>query len=155
MSSFITTSPSRTQVDAVEVHDIPAEAPFSTVIKAGQIVRIEDSYGQQAIDTLFYNASDFSERYSNQDTMRQQGAAYISTGTKVVSNEGRVMLTASRAALGYLSATFLTGLSKACCVAALLKTGLITPINPFCNVFFAIDFLLKSRLLSMISLAVR
>ncbi|MGV1893837.1 DUF1989 domain-containing protein [Agrobacterium vitis] len=93
MSEFNTASPLRTPDTAVQDHVIAAEAPFSTVIKKGQILRIEDSYGQQAIDTLFYNAKDFSERYSNQDTMREQGAAYISTGTKIISNEGRVMLT--------------------------------------------------------------
>ncbi|UJW74897.1 urea amidolyase associated protein UAAP2 [Rhizobium sp. SL42] len=93
MNNFIQTSADRTLSNAVQDHYIPAEAPFSTVIRAGQTVRIEDSYGQQAIDTLFYNAGDFSERYSSQDTMREQGAAYISTGTRIISNEGRVMLT--------------------------------------------------------------
>lgn len=93
MSDFIQTAPGRTLENAVQDHFIPAEAPFSTAVRKGQTLRIEDSYGQQAIDTLFYNATDFSERYSNQDTMREQGAAYISTDTKVISNEGRVMLT--------------------------------------------------------------
>jgi urea carboxylase-associated protein 1 len=93
MSDFIQTAPGRTLENTAQDYYIPAEAPFSTVIRKGQTVRIEDTYGQQAIDTLFYNAADVSERYSNQDTMREQGAAYISTGTKVISNEGRVMLT--------------------------------------------------------------
>ncbi|THF49603.1 urea amidolyase associated protein UAAP2 [Allorhizobium terrae] len=93
MSNFIATSPARTLKNASQDHYIPAEKPFSTIVKKGQILRIEDSYGQQAIDTLFYNADDFSERYSNQDTMRVQGAAYISTGTKIMSSESRVMLT--------------------------------------------------------------
>ena len=93
MTPFKATSPARSLENAVQDHHVPAEAPFSTIVKKGQILRIEDSYGQQAIDTLFYNADDFSERYSNQDTMRMQGAAYISTGTKIMSNEGRAMLT--------------------------------------------------------------
>jgi uncharacterized protein len=93
MTQFVQTSPARTLTNSVQDHYIPAEAPFSTVVKKGQILRIEDSYGQQAIDTLFYNAQDFSERYSSQDTMREQGAAYISTGTKIISSEGRVMAT--------------------------------------------------------------
>lgn len=93
MSDFIQTAPSRTLDKAVQDHFIAAEAPFSTIVRKGQTLRIEDSYGQQAIDTLFYNAGDYSERYSNQDTMREQGAAYITTGTRIVSNEGRVMLT--------------------------------------------------------------
>jgi urea carboxylase-associated protein 1 len=76
----------------VQDHFIPAEAPWSGIVRKGQTIRIEDSYGQQAIDTLFYRADDFAERYSNQDTMRAQGGAYIGTGTKIISNEGNVML---------------------------------------------------------------
>ena len=93
MTTFIQTASSRTLGNATQDHFIPAEAPFSTVVRKGQTLRIEDSYGQQAIDTLFYNAEDHSERYSSQDTMREQGAAYITTGTRIISNEGRVMLT--------------------------------------------------------------
>ena len=74
------------------VHDIPARAPWSGIIRKGQTLRIEDSYGQQAIDTLFYNADDHGERYSSQDTLRAQGAAYVTTGTAIMSNLGRVML---------------------------------------------------------------
>lgn len=74
------------------VHNIPARAPWSGLIRKGQTLRIEDSYGQQAIDTLFYNADDHAERYSSQDTLRTQGAAYVTTGTAIMSNLGRVML---------------------------------------------------------------
>ena len=71
---------------------VAAEQPWSGIIKAGQILRIVDSYGQQAVDTLFYNAHNFAERYSAQDTLRVQGSAYVTNGTKIVSNEGRTML---------------------------------------------------------------
>lgn len=74
------------------IHDIPARAPWSGIISKGQTLRIEDTYGQQAIDTLFYNAQDFAERYSSQDTLRAQGAAYVTTGTPIMSSLGRVML---------------------------------------------------------------
>ncbi|MBB3659137.1 hypothetical protein FHX15_004401 [Rhizobium sp. BK650] len=92
MSDFIQTSPARSLQNAAQDHFIPAEAPWSGVVRKGQTIRIEDSYGQQAIDTLFYRADDFAERYSNQDTMRMQGAAYIGIDTKIMSNEGNVML---------------------------------------------------------------
>jgi uncharacterized protein len=81
-------------------HRIPAEAPWSGIVRKGQTIRIEDSYGQQAIDTLFYCLDNYHERYSNQDTMREQGAAYISVGTKIISNEGRVMLTVTADSCG-------------------------------------------------------
>ncbi|NNU50996.1 urea carboxylase-associated family protein [Rhizobium sp. WYCCWR 11279] len=92
MTDFIKTSASRSLENAVQDHFIPAEAPWSGIVRKDQTIRIEDSYGQQAIDTLFYRADDFAERYSNQDTMRAQGGAYIGTGTKIISNEGNVML---------------------------------------------------------------
>ena len=81
-------------------YHIPAEAPWSGIVRKGQTIRIEDSYGQQAIDTLFYRLDDYAERYSNQDTMRMQGAAYISVGTKIISNEGNVMLTVTADSCG-------------------------------------------------------
>ena len=93
MSDFIQTSPARSLQNTAQDHFIAAEAPWSGIVRKGQTIRIEDSFGQQAIDTLFYRADDFSERYSNQDTMRTQGAAYIGIGTKIMSNEGNVMLT--------------------------------------------------------------
>jgi urea carboxylase-associated protein 1 len=93
MSDFIQTSPARSLQNTAQDHFIAAEAPWSGIVRKGQTIRIEDSFGQQAIDTLFYRADDFSERYSNQDTMRMQGAAYIGIGTKIMSNEGNVMLT--------------------------------------------------------------
>ncbi len=37
-------------------------------IKKGQYFRIVDLHGNQAVDTLFYNARDYSDRYSAQET---------------------------------------------------------------------------------------
>src|ERR1700679_333989 len=62
-------------------------------IKRGQTFRIVDLDGNQSADTLFYNAHDLSERYSAQDTIREQGAIYLTTGTKLISSEGRVLAT--------------------------------------------------------------
>ncbi|MEY4485364.1 MAG: hypothetical protein RL693_2816, partial [Verrucomicrobiota bacterium] len=62
-------------------------------IKKGQTFRITDLEGNQAADTLFYNAADFSDRYSAQDTIRHQGSAYLTTGSKLISIRGNEMLT--------------------------------------------------------------
>ena len=72
--------------------EIAARAPWSAIVRKGQTLRIIDSHGQQAVDTLFYCASDPQERYSGQDTLRAQGSAYVGTGTRIMSNEGRTML---------------------------------------------------------------
>jgi uncharacterized protein len=76
---------------AVYVQDIPAERPWSCVLKKGRTLRIIDSEGQQAVDALLYCAADPIERYSAQDTLRTQGSAYIDVGTRLISNNGRVM----------------------------------------------------------------
>jgi urea carboxylase-associated protein 1 len=83
----------RSETNAIQNHRIAAEAPWSGIVRKGQTIRIIDSEGQQAVDTIFYRADDFAERYSAQDTLRVQGSAYVGVGTKVVSNEGNVMLT--------------------------------------------------------------
>jgi urea carboxylase-associated protein 1 len=66
---------------------------FSKVLKRGQIFRIVDLEGNQAVDTLFYNADDPSDRYSAVDTIREQGNIYLTTGTKLISTEGNELLT--------------------------------------------------------------
>ena len=77
------------------IHDftIPANRPWSHVLRKGQILRLIDLEGQQAVDTLFYNVDDTSERYSAQDTILHQNAPYVSTGTRLISNAGRAMAT--------------------------------------------------------------
>jgi urea carboxylase-associated protein 1 len=90
MASTATTSPVNDS-GAAYVHDIPAERPWSRVLKRGQTLRIIDSEGQQAVDALLYGVDDPAERYSAQDTLRVQGSAYIELGTSLVSNQGRVM----------------------------------------------------------------
>ncbi|TCT06041.1 urea amidolyase associated protein UAAP2 [Aquabacter spiritensis] len=91
MTSGFIASPVRDPASALAVFDIPAEAPWSGIVRRGQSIRIVDLEGQQAVDTLFYRADDFAERYSAQDTLRVQGAAYVTTGTRLISNEGRIM----------------------------------------------------------------
>ncbi len=76
---------------AIYVHDIPAERPWSYVLRKGQTLRIIDSEGQQAVDALLYCLADPTERYSAQDTLRTQGSPYVDVGTRLISNKDRVM----------------------------------------------------------------
>ncbi|MCU1678718.1 MAG: Urea carboxylase-related aminomethyltransferase, partial [Frankiales bacterium] len=57
-------------------------------IPAGAHLRIVDLHGNQAVDTLFYDARDLSNRYSAVDTIRLQGAAYLTTGSTLRSING-------------------------------------------------------------------
>lgn len=61
-------------------------------IKAGQTFRIVDLEGNQAADTLFFNANDPSERYSAMDTIREQSNVYLTTGSELRSNLNNVLL---------------------------------------------------------------
>ena len=71
---------------------VPAGNYFMKRLNAGETIRILDLEGNQAADTLFYSADDPTERYSAVDTIREQGNVYLTTGTKLISNEGNVML---------------------------------------------------------------
>ena len=86
----------REPAEAVLDHAIPAGAPWSAVLHAGQVLRIVDLEGQQAVDALFYAAGAAgipAERYSMQDTLLGMGAPYIEIGARLMSSEGRVMAT--------------------------------------------------------------
>jgi urea carboxylase-associated protein 1 len=62
------------------------------VVKNGQTFRIVDLEGNQAADTLFFNARDPAERYSAVDTIRAQGNVYLGVGSKLLSTECNPML---------------------------------------------------------------
>jgi hypothetical protein len=65
---------------------------FIHVVKRGQTFRILDLEGNQAADTLFYNADDPAERYSAIDTIREQGNIYLTAGSKLLSTQCNEML---------------------------------------------------------------
>ncbi len=79
--------------DAAHNFTVNAGDPFVCEIKQGQYVRIVDLKGNQAVDTLFYNARNYSDRYSAQDTIRNQRNIYLTTGTQLISNYGHLLLT--------------------------------------------------------------
>jgi hypothetical protein len=78
---------------ALESFIVEAGDSFVYEIRRGQTVRIVDLEGNQAVDTLFYNARDYADRYSAQDTIREQGNLYLTAGTRLMSTEGNVLLT--------------------------------------------------------------
>jgi urea carboxylase-associated protein 1 len=79
--------------DAAYSQVIPAGEPWVYEIRRGETFRIVDLRGNQAVDTLFYNAHDYSDRYSAQDTIREQRNIYLTTGTRLMSTRGTVLLT--------------------------------------------------------------
>jgi urea carboxylase-associated protein 1 len=93
MSTLIYTESALDPADAIYDFTLPAGDGWMHEIQRGQTFRIVDLEGNQAADTLFYNAHDMSERYSAQDTIRAQSAIYLTTGTKLMSGEGNALLT--------------------------------------------------------------
>ncbi len=79
--------------NAVYDYQLPAGEPWLYTVKAGQILRIIDLEGNQAVDTIFYNANDTDESYSMTDTLQHQGGIYLTTGSVLMSNRGRALLT--------------------------------------------------------------
>lgn len=85
---------SKLDPEAAVVDEIcPAGEPWVKLVMQGQIFRIVDMGGNQAVDTLFYNASRAAERYSATNTIRHQQMLYLTTGSMLYSNCGNVMLT--------------------------------------------------------------
>jgi hypothetical protein len=80
---------------------VPARAPWMHSVKAGQVLRIIDLEGNQAVDFLIYAAGDDAERYSAQDTIAAQRNIFLRTGSALLSNEGRSMMTIVDTAVDY------------------------------------------------------
>ncbi len=78
--------------DATFRETVPAGDYFLKVLKEGETCRILDLEGNQAADTLFFNADDSAERYSAVDTIREQGNVYLTADTVLRSNRNNPML---------------------------------------------------------------
>jgi uncharacterized protein len=72
---------------------LPAGEGWTHEVHAGETFRIVDLEGNQAVDTIFFAARDVTERYSATETIRAQGNIYLTTGTALLSSEGRPLLT--------------------------------------------------------------
>jgi uncharacterized protein len=70
---------------------VPAGTYWIDIVAAGKTFRIVDLEGNQAADTLFYNAGDVAERYSAVDTIREQGNVYLRCGSRLLSTSGNLM----------------------------------------------------------------
>ena len=77
-----TTAGKPTSVDL----DVQAGDGALIPVPAGGRLRIVDLQGNQAVDTLLYDAHDVDNRYSAFDTVREQGAIYLTTGSRLLSS---------------------------------------------------------------------
>ena len=99
----MTTDPATTGLSGSIVHDeiVPARAPWLHHVAKDQTLRVVDVEGNQAVDFLIYSAADDVERYSAQDTVAAQGNLFLKTGSVLLSNEGRPMMTITDTSVEY------------------------------------------------------
>jgi uncharacterized protein len=72
---------------------VPAGAPWSGIVRQGQVLRITDLEGQQAVDFLCYNAADLQERYHAPNTLKAAGTIFLTTGHILYSDIARPIFT--------------------------------------------------------------
>jgi urea carboxylase-associated protein 1 len=73
---------------------VTAGSAWLAELKRGQTLRILDLEGNQAVDTLFYGlARPTDERYCALTTIRAQRNVYLTTGSRLLSGSGNVLLT--------------------------------------------------------------
>jgi urea carboxylase-associated protein 1 len=77
---------------AIHTEEVPAGEGWAYELRQGQTLRIVDLHGNQAVDTFFYNAHNYADRYSAVDTLQQQGNIYLTTGSRLLSVEGNVLV---------------------------------------------------------------
>lgn len=73
--------------------DVPAGRGWCGEIAAGETLRMVDLHGNQAIDTLFFDAHDYANRYSAVDTIAAQGSVYLTAGSRLLALDGMPLVT--------------------------------------------------------------
>jgi uncharacterized protein len=72
---------------------VPAGAPWAGIVRQGQVLRLTDLEGQQAVDFLCYNAAEPEERYHAPNTVKAAGSIFLTTGHTLYSDVARPMFT--------------------------------------------------------------
>jgi uncharacterized protein len=79
---------------------VPAGEYWIHVVRQGETLRLLDLEGNQAVDTLFFNADDPAEHYSASDTIREQANIYLTTGSALMSDLCRPLMTITADTVG-------------------------------------------------------
>jgi uncharacterized protein len=78
--------------DAIYNETLLAGNGWLHTLEPGQVLRIVDLEGNQAADTLFYDADDPSDHYSAVNTIQLQQNIYLSTGSVLVTETGKELV---------------------------------------------------------------
>ena len=88
--------------DIIEDTTIAARAPWSRVLNKGEMMRIVDLEGKQAVDFLCWNAHDHDDRYAAADTMKiNKTGIFLTTGTTFYSVGLTPLLTITADSCGF------------------------------------------------------
>src|SRR2546428_2013886 len=77
----------------IEDRVIPPGEVWARVVASGQVLRIVDLEGKQAVDFLCYHAANPEERYNAADTMKYAGTIFLTRGHGIYADMGRRLFT--------------------------------------------------------------
>ncbi|MFA7074762.1 MAG: urea amidolyase associated protein UAAP2 [Endomicrobiaceae bacterium] len=92
MNSFIKRESFLSEKDAVYNKTIGAGDGWFGYIKEGQVLRITDIKGNQAADSLFYDADAPQDHYSAVRTITKQKNIYLTTDTVLYAESGKELM---------------------------------------------------------------
>jgi uncharacterized protein len=72
---------------------VPACMPWSARIKSGEMLRLVDLHGRQAVDFLCYDTANPNDRYNAANTIKLNNNIYLGKGSVLWSVRGRKMMT--------------------------------------------------------------
>ena len=106
---------------------IAARGSWSREIARGQVLRLVDLEGRQAVDFLCYNARDYEDRYAAADTMKINGGIFIGKGSVIYSVNCNALFTVIEDTCGFHDTI------GGCCSAALNRKRYGKPDDPNCR----------------------
>ncbi|MFO0997755.1 MAG: DUF1989 domain-containing protein [Alphaproteobacteria bacterium] len=75
--------------------------PYSRMVRSGDHLRIIDLEGQQAVDFLVYDATNYANRYNAANTIKLNRSIYLRAGFKLYSDLGDILMTVAEDTVGY------------------------------------------------------
>lgn len=106
---------------------IAARAGWSREIRRGQVLRLVDLEGRQAVDFLCYSTADPLDRYAAADTMKINGNIFVGKGTVIYSVNCNPMFTVIEDTCGFHDTI------GGCCSSALNNRRYGKPEDPSCR----------------------
>ncbi|MGG1313035.1 urea amidolyase associated protein UAAP2 [Cohnella laeviribosi] len=88
MTAFHCVESPRRPADAFYTKTLPAGEGWMYDLEPGQVLRIVDLEGNQAVDTLFFDADNPEDHYSAVQTIASQGQIYLTAGSVLRTESG-------------------------------------------------------------------